>query len=378
LATKKPKQRLVFVGGGHAHLYSLKRLGLFLNEGIEVMLVGPDRFHYYSGMGPGLLSGIYRPEQVRFDVQRLVEPQGGRFIQGKVASIDAARRTLGLESGETVSYDRVSFNTGSRVPVERIQGADTEAIPVKPVANMESVHQRLIELENDAVPKILVLGGGPAGVELAANVWRLMQGRGAQADITLSDAGDRILARLPEKASGLASQSLTARSVRIVTGFEVSSLEEGVARSVAGDEIPYDLALLTTGIVPHEIYAKSGLATSEDGALLVNDCLQSPDHPEIFGGGDCISLRGRRLDRVGVYAVREGPVLFKNLMANLSDQSLERVVPQEKYLLILNLGDGTGLMVWKSWVLRGRWAFRWKNYLDTSFMFKYQASGEKR
>ena len=79
----------------------------------------------------------------------------------------------------------------------------------------------------------------------------------------------------------------------------------------------YDVAILTIGIMPQRIFVDSGVETSEDGALLVNDYLQSTSYPDIFGAGDCIQIRGRRLDRVGVYAVRESPILFGNLLATL-------------------------------------------------------------
>jgi NADH dehydrogenase FAD-containing subunit len=92
-----PRKRLVFVGGGHAHLYSLKHADQFIEKGAEVILVSLDRFHYYSGMGPGMLSRIYEPEQVRFNVQALVESRGGRFKRGRVRPVDAPHRTLVLE-----------------------------------------------------------------------------------------------------------------------------------------------------------------------------------------------------------------------------------------------------------------------------------------
>jgi NADH dehydrogenase FAD-containing subunit len=134
-------------------------------------------------------------------------------------------------------------------------------------------------------------------------------------------------------------------------------MAQGLARSQSGQEVPYDVAVLTVGITPQPIFAGSGVETFEDGALLVNDYLQSTSHPDIFGAGDCIAVKGKRLDRVGVYAVRE----FK---------------PQKKYLLIFNLGDGSGLLVWGPWIWKGSLAFAFKNHLDTSFMTKFQVSGE--
>ena len=101
------------------------------------------------------------------------------------------------------------------------------------------------------------------------------------------------------------------------------------------------------------------------------------DYPNIFGGGDCISLKDRKIDRVGVYAVRENPILHNNLMAALEGGQMEEFTPQESYMLIFNMGDGTGIFVRNSWVWGGWLAFKLKDYVDTSFMKKFQVSGER-
>jgi NADH dehydrogenase FAD-containing subunit len=82
------------------------------------------------------------------------------------------------------------------------------------------------------------------------------------------------------------------------------------------------------------------------------------------------------LDKVGVYAVRQNEILHHNLLSALSGESMEKFMPQRTYLLIFNLGDGTGIFVRKSWVWRGRLAFIFKDYLDRSFA-KIQVSGER-
>ncbi len=154
------------------------------------------------------------------------------------------------------------------------------------------------------------------------------------------------------------------------------NMEKGVARSESGAEAEFDLAILTTGIVPQRVFLNSGLETAEDGGLLVNDYLQSTSSPDVFGGGDCITIQENRLNRVGVYAVREAPILFHNLLARISGEPLMAFKPQKRYLLIFNLGDGSGLLVRSPWVWKGRLAFVVKDYLDRSFMSKFQVSGE--
>ncbi|MBS1234899.1 MAG: hypothetical protein H6R43_615, partial [Nitrospirae bacterium] len=67
------KKHLVFVGGGHAHLTALLHLKDYVDCGHRVTLISPSDYHYYSGMGPGMLSGIYRPQEIRFHVKKLAE-----------------------------------------------------------------------------------------------------------------------------------------------------------------------------------------------------------------------------------------------------------------------------------------------------------------
>jgi NADH dehydrogenase FAD-containing subunit len=134
-----------------------------------------------------------------------------------------------------------------------------------------------------------------------------------------------------------------------------------------------DFIFLALGVRPSPIFAESDLPTGPDGGLRVNQYLQSTGYPEIFGGGDCIYFETKPLDKVGVYAVRENPVIYHNLMASLEERPLQSFDPGGDYLLIFNLGDGTGILVKKWLMFRGRLAFKIKNYIDTKFMKKFQS-----
>lgn len=137
-----------------------------------------------------------------------------------------------------------------------------------------------------------------------------------------------------------------------------------------------DFAFVAIGIQPSSLFHDSGIPVGPDGGLLVNSYLQSVAHPEIFGGGDCISLQGRPLAKVGVYAVRENAVLYHNLLAALEGGKMEVFTPQKEFLLIFNMGNGKGIFWKKSWIWEGRLAFLLKDYIDRKFMRTFQASGE--
>jgi len=109
---------------------------------------------------------------------------------------------------------------------------------------------------------------------------------------------------------------------------------------------------------------------------LVNRHLQSPAHPEIFGGGDCIHFQHSPLDKVGVYAVRQNAVICHNLMAALEGRPLQAFNPGGGYLLIFNLGDGTAILHRNGITASGRFAWWLKDRIDRGFMKKFQLSGE--
>lgn len=368
-------KHLVLVGGGHAHMTVLLNLRKYVERGHHVTLIGPSPYHYYSGMGPGLLSGIYRPQQARFHVKKTAEDRGATFIQDTVTRIDADRKALILKSGNQVPYDVVSFNTGSTVPTPGDAVGGENIFTVKPIENLIKVSKMLKAGLSAKTPRLMIVGGGAAALELTGNLWRLVQSLGATAAITVL-GGRHFLSSMPRKAQRYARKSLVTRNIDIVEGANVSSLTDSRAVLEDGREFPFDLVLLAWGIRPSPLFRKSGLPTGKDGGLRVNAYLQSVVHPEIFGGGDCISFERRPLDKVGVYAVRQNPVLYTNLLAALESKDLQAFHPQDTYLLIYNLGDGTGIFYRGKRVWKGKLIFHLKDYIDRRFMRKFQVSGE--
>ena len=133
------------------------------------------------------------------------------------------------------------------------------------------------------------------------------------------------------------------------------------------------MIFIALGVKPSPIFKTSGLPTGPDGGLLVNPYLQSTQYPDLFGGGDCIYFKDRPLNKVGVYAVRQNPVLFHNLMAALEGTALMPFNPGGDYLLIFNLGDGTGILQKKCLLFGGKLAFFIKDSIDRKFMRKFQS-----
>lgn len=353
---------LVLVGGGHAHLHTLRRIRDLTGRGIAVTLVTPDRFHYYSGMGPGMLGGRYRPEEARIDVQGLAERGGVRCIVAPASGLDPAARLLLLADGTTFSYDILSLNIGSVVADHPLPSA--RIIPVKPIANLEAARERLLALASSAPPRVLVVGGGAAGVEIAGNVRRLLGDRGK---VTLV-ASSPVLHQFPQRARELVLKAFAGSGIETAEGVRVEGWTDGEAGLSDGRRVAWDLALLATGVKPPPLLRKWGLQLAPDGSLLVDRFLRSTGSPAVFGGGDCITFSEQSLARVGVHAVRQGPILFRNFEAHFAGKPLLPFKPQRSFLQLLNLGDGTALLVRNGIVWRGRLALHLKDCIDRRFV----------
>lgn len=366
-------KHLVLIGGGHAHMVTLAMLNTFIEKGHRVTVIGPSDHHYYSGMGPGMLGKTYTPADIRFQTRHVVEKQGGTFICDKAVKILAREKRVALASGETVDYDVISFNAGSYVPRLDLSEDARDVYSVKPIERLIEAQVRIIELSAQKKITIGILGGGPSSAEVAGNIWQLTRNsQGNSPKITIF-AGNRFMSRFPEGVSSKIEKILTQRGIEINTDGYVRSVQSGTVTLASGKTQRLDFIVLAMGVEPNPIFKNSDLATGPDGGLLVNEFLQSVDHPEMFGGGDCIYFEKQPLDKVGVYAVRQNPVLYHNLMAALQDEPLQAFDPGGDYLLIFNMGGGVGVLR-KRWLLmEGRMAFIIKDYIDRKFMKKFQA-----
>ncbi len=107
--------------------------------------------------------------------------------------------------------------------------------------------------------------------------------------------------------------------------------------------------------------------------MKVRETLQTVGHDDIFAVGDCASLvTAPDLAKAGVYAVRQGPVLARNLKARLAGRPLYPYRPQSDFLSLLNLGDGRAVA--SKWALsaEGAWAWRLKDRIDRRFIRRYR------
>lgn len=363
----------MLVGGGHAHMMTLENIGGFVEKGVNVTVIGPSDYHYYSGMGPGMLGGTYTPEDIRFATKAVVQKQGGIFVKDKVIRIDPEKKEVYTRAGQTVSYDLLSFNAGSYVPMKEAFENHHHIYPVKPIERLMEAADSLKTLFAQKRITVSIVGGGPSSAEVAGNVWQLAKKTNRHMPDIHIFAGKKFMSRFPGNVRLRIISSLEKRGVQIHETGYVKQIEPHEIYFESGETLSTDFIFMALGVKPSTIFEASGLPVGPDKGLLVNQYLQSVSYPEIFGGGDCIYFADQPLDKVGVYAVRQNPVLLHNLMAALDGGDLKPFDPGPEYLLIFNIGGGQGVLKKRKLVFGGKIAFMVKDHIDRKFMKKFQA-----
>jgi NADH dehydrogenase FAD-containing subunit len=365
-------KQLILIGGGHAHMVTLANLDKFIKRGHRVTVIGPSAYHYYSGMGPGLLSRIYSAPETRFAIQKIVEARGGRFVRDTVTHIDPDTCRVFTHSGAQYAYDVLSCNTGSYVPSTATEYDQEVIFYAKPIERLLQARSTLMEMAAHKHVVVSVVGGGAAAVEIAGNTWRLLSRHSRRGFRLRLFSSGPLLSRFPKKVRQAGLKSLASRDIEVLQHCPVRRVTQQSVETGSGGTYPSDMTFFATGVLPSPIFRASGMPIGPDGGLAVNQFLQCTGYANIFGGGDCIYYQDRPLEKVGVYAVRQNPILFGNLMACLNGENLTPFSPEGTYLLIFNMGDGTGIFYKSGILLQGRLAFIIKDYIDRRFMRKYQ------
>jgi selenide, water dikinase len=368
-------RRLVLVGAGHAHLFVLEQLALGRFPGADVTLLSPYVTHLYSGMLGGLIAGRYRREDAYLDLPSLAAKAGARFVLGSAAYVDRANRQVRLDGGRQISYDVVSFAIGSEIRPAKVHGGNVILL-AKPIDRAGMIAEAVDNCPQTK-PTVVVVGGGAGGVEVALNIKARVRSAGRiGAHVVLVGRQPRLVPNRAEACGREAAQVLYQNHIQVMLGLEVTEVGAKSVRLNDRSDVPCDILVWATGAEAPTLFRASGLETDRDGFLLVDSTLRSVSDSAIFAAGDAATLRAfPSTPKSGVYAVRQGPTLARNLGVALTGgngEGFQHYWPQPRSLVLINTGDGRAILSYGSVAVTGRWVMRLKDRIDRRFMHRFQ------
>ena len=372
------RHHLVLVGGGHSHVEVLRDWAREPAPGVRLTAVVDRPMAVYSGMVPGFVAGQYGLEDIELDVHGLARKAGASWVGATMTGFDVSARRLEVEGLPPIAYDTVSFDVGSTVSGLDRPGVREHALRTRPIGDFVRAVDALIERAKRAPRfRLIVVGGGAAGVELAFAFRARFARLGLlEASVLLVEAGPRVLTGYPGSAVRRVEANARARDIGIRCGAGVSAAHRDGLTLEDGARLPCDAFAWVAGAASLPLFG-AGLERDARGFVKVRETLQAVGHDDIFAVGDCASLvTAPDLAKAGVYAVREGPVLARNLRARLAGRPLHPYSPQRDFLSLLNLGDGRAVASKWGISAEGEWAWRLKDRIDRRFVLRYRATAE--
>lgn len=372
---KLPKNRVVLLGVGHTNAHVAKMWKMNPIPRTELLCISDSLIASYSGMVPGVLAGAYPQEKMNIDLVRFCQSVGAMLVTERVQRINTAEQLIEFEQRPPLSYDLLSIGIGSRPDKSPISDSSGRVVPIKP---MQTLMTRLETAAGELIqsglksPRIAIVGGGIGGVEIAFCLPNFLQKRGiTEFQISIVNSSDSFADGVHRSVDKKIRSAFEEKKICPVKG-RVLKVEDNQLHLSDDSRVDFDLCLWATSAVAPDLLQQIDLPKDSKGFLLTRPTLQSTGNDAVFVVGDSGTLKQTPTPKAGVFAVRQGPVLWKNIQRYFSNQPLSEYKPQHDFLKLINTGDGKAIAAYRGFAFRTKWAWNLKDRIDSQFIEKYQ------
>jgi NADH dehydrogenase len=342
-------RKILIVGGGFGGLAALDGLVEDLDGDPEVGVALLDRVNFttFWPMVPSAISGNVEVRHIAHSIRRRILPLGAEFIQEEATEVDFEARQV-KTTGGTFAYDYLVLAPGSRTAYFDIPGAWEHSVDLKGLRDALRVRNRVIDsfeeaerLGSEASDDLLTfvfVGGGPTGVEAAADtndlIFDVLEGDYPNVDfdrvrLVIVNSGDRILQGIDPSLAHAAQRRLASQRVEVINSIKVTEVRsDGVSLS-DGRDIPARTVVWAAGINPGPLVAGLDVEKDARGRLLVDEYLRVKGTPGVYALGDSarIDYDGPPVPALAQAAEQQGRIAARNLAAEIRDEGPAGFIP---------------------------------------------------
>jgi len=369
LNPEQKKTQIVVVGGGAGGLELVRRLGAkFGRERYDIILVDRNSAHIWKPLLHEVAAGSLDANLDEVGYRAHCYRWGYRFFQGTLEAIDREARRIRLApvmdddgseliASHTIRYDYLVLAVGSVSNDFGVPGVAEHCIYLDSREQADRFRTKLLNHclrvsrlmssspDADARVRVAIVGGGATGVELAAELYNAagaLRHYGLEVfdesrlEVTLLEAGERILPALPERLSNAALGELRQLGVEVFTDTQVVRAERGRLLTACENAVEADLIVWAAGVKGAEFLSTLGLETNNRNQILVHETLQSVTDPHIFALGDCCSFTpsgaARPIPPRAQAAHQMADTVFLNLRRMMRNKGRERAKPLRPFV----------------------------------------------
>jgi NADH:ubiquinone reductase (H+-translocating) len=321
------RPQVLVLGGGFAGVGAAQKLK---DAEADVVLVDRHDYHTFQPLLYQLATGLLETTAVGHSLRDLVGRHDNTTVrQATVRMVDLDKREVRFDELEPMTYDYLVFGLGAEVNFFGTVGASEHAFPMYTLPHAVRLKSHLIErweaadrdpsLIDDGALNIVVVGGGPTGVETAGAVAELYRAAFAkdypavtpeQARVILVEAGPELFAMFKPKLREYATKALTERTVEVRTGELVASVSPTRVTLKSGEELKAHTLVWGAGLQGNELVQSLGIELERGNRIAVGPDLTIPDHPEVYVLGDVAAITDAKtqqvLPQLGSVALQSG------------------------------------------------------------------------
>ena len=359
--------------GGLSAVHALRRAD------VDVTLIDRHTYNVFQPLLYQVATATLNPGDITFFLRSVQARQSNlRFVQGTVLEMDHEARSLSLDNGAVVTYDRLVIAAGVTANFFGIPGAQEHAMPLytrsQALAMRDAIFARLEQAAatgQERELRIVVVGGGPTGVETAGALAELrnedLSATYPELDprrthITLVEMLPTVLAPFRDDLQAYTRRALERRGVDLRLGTAVKEVrDDGVV--VGEDEtfLPAGIVVWASGITVHDTVSRWRVPQGRGGRIVVDDRLRVVGLDDVYAVGDIAAEEGdRALPQLAQPAIQAGRYVGRQIQARLEGRDVDSFRYRDKGTLatigrssavaeIPHLPDLTGFPAWAVW-----------------------------
>jgi NADH dehydrogenase len=383
-ATPEPsmqRPKVVIIGGGFAGIAAART---FKGDEVDVVVIDRNNHHVFQPLLYQVATATLAPSDIAVPIRWILRKQENvHVVMGEVTAIDVAGRQVELDHGARIeSYDFLVVASGARHAYFGHDEWEANAPGLKSLDDALEIRHRFLQTfelaekcddpkEREALQTIVIIGGGPTGVELAglmATIARdVMHDDFRRIDtretrVILLEGGNRILPAFPENLSAEAVHDVAELGVEIRLNSIVTHIEDG-AVYVGEEKIPTRSVFWAAGNAASPLGRMLGVEVDRAGRVIVEPDLSIPGHPEVFVAGDLAAVQrgeGKMVPAVAPAANQEGTWAAKNILRTVRNQERKpfryfnkgdlATIGRHRAVADFGSVDFTGVPAWLLWL----------------------------